>query len=260
MLLTGERPSYVDQLSERLRKLSRKLFEDIPHGKAVTLNNASDLYALESTEHLFLVRNGNISGHHENRLCVYFEAFDLIGLSNCYQLPSLRISIDDTSEVIQYNADVLLRHVNETKERQAIWSSYLITLATLFQDGFARQQTQIEQPQTGFLSYTAGQTIITQGDEAHEVFTILSGTADVYVDDVKVGEIYADEIFGAMAVFTGERRSATVKAQQDCTILAVPREEFITLIQSHPQTTLTLIDNMARRIRTLNSQFASRTQ
>jgi CRP-like cAMP-binding protein len=60
-----------------------------------------------------------------------------------------------------------------------------------------------------------------------------------------------------MAVFTGEKRSATVKATSACTVLAVPREEFITLIKSHPQTTMTLIENMARRISTLNGQLTS---
>jgi hypothetical protein len=256
MLLLGERPEYVDQLSERLRKLSQRLFEDLPHGKAVTLSATDDLYALESSENLYLVVNGSASGHSENRLCVYYEPYDLIGLTQCYQLKSLRISIDDNTEVIQHNADTLLRYVNETKQRQAIWNSYLLTLISLFQDGFARNHVQISQPHTGFMSFTEGQTIISQGDDAHEVFTILNGAADVFVDGTKVGEIQSDEIFGAMAVFTGDKRSATVIAQKNCTVLAVPREDFISLIQSHPQTTMTLIDNMARRIGKLNNLLA----
>jgi CRP-like cAMP-binding protein len=105
------------------------------------------------------------------------------------------------------------------------------------------------------LNFAAGDIIIQQGDEAKEVFTILTGKAQAFVDDVQVGDIFQDEIFGAMAVFTGEKRSATVKAVTPCNVLAVPKEEFITLIQSHPQTTMTMIENMARRIQTLNSQL-----
>jgi len=255
MLLLGERPAYVDQLTDRLKKLSHKLFEGLPPGKTLVLNGTNDLYALESSESLFIVRNGNLSGYHDNRLCLYFESSDLIGLTECYQLPSLRVSIEDSAEVEQYEADTLLRYVNETKERQAIWSSYLITQMTLFQDAFGRNQSHVNQPHTGFLHFSAGQTIISQGDDAQEVFTILSGDAEVFVDDTKVGDINTDEIFGAMAVFTGEKRSATVRASSACTVLAVPRAEFITLIQSHPQTTMTLIENMARRIKTLNNQL-----
>lgn len=258
MLLIGERPSYVDQLTERLRKLTAKLFEDLPEGEPVSLGSSADLYSHESSEHLFLVKNGNLSGHSDNRLCLYYEAGDLIGLTECYQLPSLRVSVDEHAETVRYDADVILRFVNETKERQAIWSSYLITLTSLYQDAFGRHQQTTSQPHTGFLNFAAGDVIINQGDEATNVFTILSGEADVFVDGTQVGEVLQDEIFGAMAVFTHEKRSATVQARTACTVLAVPKEEFIILIQSHPQTTMTLIENMARQISTLNSQLASK--
>jgi CRP-like cAMP-binding protein len=255
-LLLGERPAYVDQLTDRLKKLSSKLFEDLPQGQAMTLSGTTDLYSLESSESLFIVQYGNLSGYHDNRLCLYYESGDLIGLTECYQLPSLRVAVEDHADVLQYSADTILRYVNDTKERQAIWSSYLITLMALYQDAFGRNHLSTSQPSTGFLNFEPGQVIITQGDEAHDVFTILQGKANVYVDDVQVGEVLTDEIFGAMAVFTGEKRSATVKAAQHCTVLAVPREEFITLIQSHPQTTMTLIENMARQIKALNSQIS----
>ena len=255
MLLLGEHPAYVDQLTDRLKKLSQKLFESLPTGRVVTLSGTNDLYALESSENLFIVRHGNLTANSDNRVCLYFQAGDLIGLTQCYQLPSLRVSIEDSAEVEQYEADTLLRYVNETKERQAIWSSYLITQMCLFQDAFGRNQLNVSQPHTGFLNFANGQTILNQGDEAKEVFTILTGSADVFVDGTRVGEVQQDEIFGAMAVFTGEKRSASVVATSNCTVLAVPKEEFITLIQSHPQTTMTLIENMARMITSLNAQI-----
>ena len=255
MLLLGERPAHVDQLTDRLKKLSQKLFEGLPAGQKVSLPVTADLYSLESSEHLFIVQQGNVTATCEGRSCLYFESGDLIGLTQCYQLPSFQIAIDDDTEVIQYEADQILRFVNETKERQAIWTSYLITQLSLFQDAFGRQQVTKIQPQTGFLNFAAGQNIIEQGATATEVFTILTGAAEVFVDGTKVGEVNQDEIFGAMAVFTGETRSATVTASTPCTVLAVPKEEFITLIQSHPQTTMTLIENMARRIGMMNSQL-----
>lgn len=255
MLLLGERPGHVDQLTDRLKKLAQKLFEDLPEGEKVALPITSDLYSVESTEHLFMVRQGNLSATSDGRACLYFETGDLIGLTQCYQLPSLTISVDDDAEVTQYEADTLLRYVNETKERQAIWNSYLITQLCLFQDAFGRHQMTKVQPNTGFLNFMPGDDIIRQGDMATEVFTILNGQADVFVDDTQVGKVLPDEIFGAMSVFTGEPRSATVRAKTSCTVLAVPKEEFITLIQSHPQTTMTLIENMSRLIGTLNQQL-----
>lgn len=256
MFLHGERPASIEQLTHRLKKLAAKLFESLPPGKAIRLSQTNDLYGLENSENLIMVNSGSVDGYFDNRLCIHFESGDLIGLTNCYQLPSFRIAIEDSAEAMQYDADTLLRYVNETKERQSIWTSYLITQLALFQTAYGQLQSTNVLPQTGFLNFTDGQTIIQQGEEASEVFTILSGKAEVFVDDTKVGEVLQDEIFGAMAVFTGEKRSATVKAVDECLVLAVPKEDFIVLIHSHPQTTMTLIENMARTIKTLNAQLA----
>lgn len=256
MLLLGERSETADQLSERLRILSDKLFESLPPGERRHLEAQTDLYALQSTENLFIVRSGTMQGWHGERLCLYFEPGDVIGLNECYQLPALRVACEEGVVVEQHTADDLLRYTHETKERQAIWTSFLMTQIALFQDAFARNLREEDQsPQTGFLNFAPGETILTEGDPAHEVFTILNGRADVYVAGSKVGEVLQDEIFGAMAVFTGEPRSATVIASEPCTVLAVPKDEFVTLIKSHPETTMTLIENMARNIQSLNARL-----
>lgn len=256
MLLLGERSETTEQLTDRLRILAGKLFEDLPAGQPITLDACDDLYALHSPETLFIVRSGNLQGYHDERHCLYYEPGDVIGLNECYQLPALRIACDGGIQVEQYPADTLLRFAHETKQRQAIWTSFLLTQVALFTDAFGRHlATEDERPHTGFLSFAEGETIIAAGDPAHEVFTILSGRADVYVAGAKVGEVLKDEIFGAMAVFTGETRSATVVAAEPCSVLAVPKDEFITLIKSHPETTLTLIENMARNIQSLNARL-----
>ncbi len=256
MLLLGERSETTEQLSERLRILSDKLFESLPEGQRITLETMPDIYALHSTENLFIIRSGTLQAYLDERLCLYYEPGDVIGLNECYQLPSLRVACDEGVIVEQHAADDLLRYTHETKERQAIWTSYLMTQISLFQNAFARHQREEDQsPQTGFLNFAPGETILSEGDPAHEVFTILNGRADVYVAGAKVGEVLQDEIFGAMAVFTGEPRSATVIAADPCTVLAVPKDEFVTLIKSHPQTTMTLIENMARNIQSLNARL-----
>jgi CRP-like cAMP-binding protein len=111
-----------------------------------------------------------------------------------------------------------------------------------------------KRPTAGFQNFQAGDVIIKEGDDAEHVYTIISGEADVFADGVKVGEIGEDEVFGAMAVFTGEKRSATVQARTPCTIMAVPQNEFVHLIEAQPQAAVNLIENLARRIIALNHQ------
>ena len=106
----------------------------------------------------------------------------------------------------------------------------------------------------------AGDVIIRQGDTADLVYTIIHGEAEVFVDDVKVGEIGEEEVFGAMALFTKEPRSATVIAKTACTIMAVPQEDFATLIEAQPQAALNLIENLARRITAMNQQLIDKQQ
>ena len=110
-------------------------------------------------------------------------------------------------------------------------------------------------PAAGFQNCQPGEVIIKEGDEAEHVYTIISGEADVFADGIKVGEIGVDEVFGAMAVFTGEKRSATVQARTACTIMAVPQADFVHLIEAQPKAAVNLIDNLARRIVAMNQQL-----
>src|SRR5690606_4208817 len=103
--------------------------------------------------------------------------------------------------------------------------------------------------------FRSGETIIQQGTMADRVYTLLEGTADALCDGVKVGEIHADEIFGALAVFTRQERIASVVASRDCTVLAVRKEEFIDLIDHQPQICVSLIEEMAAKINQLNTQL-----
>ena len=98
--------------------------------------------------------------------------------------------------------------------------------------------------------------IIHEGDVADTVYQLMSGSADVTVNNVLVGEVLNGEIFGAMAVFTGEKRNATVTARENCQLLAIPKAQFVDLVRAQPETAITLLDNMSRRIMALNEQVS----
>lgn len=57
-----------------------------------------------------------------------------------------------------------------------------------------------------------------------------------------------------MAVFTGEQRSATVIASEPCTVMVIPKEQFISLMHSNPRIAHSLIESLARRIHLLNQE------
>lgn len=103
--------------------------------------------------------------------------------------------------------------------------------------------------------YQAGDTIIQQGDSADYVYTLTQGHAEAYQAGVKVGDIYAGEIFGALAAFTDSKRNATVKATKACTVETVHKDNFLSLVEEQPQLCVKLISDMARLISDLNESI-----
>ncbi|WP_428241847.1 cyclic nucleotide-binding domain-containing protein [Gynuella sp.] len=261
MYFLGERPEYTEQLFNRIRKISRHLFADLPEpDEIISLAEVEDLYQQYGSDSLYIVAVGTIQGSYEDNTVIVYEEGDLIGLTNCYDLPSLTLTSEDQVELKKYDATKLLRFVTETRERQSIWTSYLVSINAVLTESYSRDLKSQTHLSTGFLHFSKGEVIIREGDDANDVYTIMQGRADVFVEGIKVGEVLRDEIFGAMAVFTSSKRSASVIAAEDCTVLAVPKNEFVSLIQNHPETTMTLIENMARCIISLNTQLAEHVE
>lgn len=256
MYLLGERSEQTELLCERIKKISNHLLTDLPEPEErLELNEVQDLYSQFPSDSLYFIDSGALQGMYENRAIVLFEPGNLVGLPNIYDLPSLIFTSEEPVRLLRYDASTLLRFFNETRERQSIWTGYLITLISIYSNAYSRMVRVQSRPSTGFLQFAAGDIIVQEGDDAHEVFTIIQGKADVYLEGVKVGEVQRDEIFGATAVFTNSKRTATVIATEDSSVLAVPKDEFVTLMQTHPQTTMALIESMARSVASLNAQL-----
>ncbi|BCE03357.1 Crp/Fnr family transcriptional regulator [Marinicellulosiphila megalodicopiae] len=262
MYFIGERVDALENLQERISQLSNKLVTGI-NQPARTIN----LIATESIDTQFftpdeicIIRQGIVKSKHEQTAIFYYESGDIIGLNEAHGLHEMSYSSEDPVILDVYQANDFLRHVLADTQTQAIWTSYLVTFNAAI-TLFLSQWVKAKQPvNAGYLTFNKGDEIITEGDLATEVYTIIKGSAEVYVKDTKVGAVLQDEIFGAMAVFTGERRTASVIAcEDDTSVLVVPKEDFIHLVQAHPKTTITLIENMARQIKSLNEQVIEKT-
>ncbi|MNY26069.1 cAMP-activated global transcriptional regulator CRP [compost metagenome] len=153
-----------------------------------------------------------------------------------------------------YSRNAVLAYIHADSRRQELFTQYLVGQIALLSDALARLRQPDLRPSTGFQHYAAGEELIHQGDEADNVFIIVEGHAEAFVDGHRVGDVQKDEIFGAMAVFTGEQRSATVIASEPCTVMVIPKEQFISLMHSNPRIAHSLIESLARRIRLLNQE------
>ncbi len=102
--------------------------------------------------------------------------------------------------------------------------------------------------------YHKGDVIIQEGMIGHDMFVILKGEVDVLVytkdgKEVLLATLKEPEMFGEIALFDGQPRTATVVARTDCEILRLNREEFIELIRQDPSTLFKLVKILIKRLR-----------
>jgi hypothetical protein len=255
MYLLGEQPAYADQLINRLQSIPTQLLEGLsPSGSPLRLEGVEDLSKVLPDNQLFIIEDGLLHALVSERPLFYLQEGDLVGLRQGIDLPSCRFSSEEPLSLTPYSRSEVFKHIYASEQRQELFIQYLIGHTALLSDALARLKQPDIRPATGFQHFAAGEELILQGTTADHVFIIIEGRAEAYVDGHKVGDVQKDEIFGAMAVFTREKRSATVVACEPCTVMVIPKEQFLSLMQSNPRIAHSLIENMARRIDLLNKE------
>lgn len=83
--------------------------------------------------------------------------------------------------------------------------------------------------------FAPGQTVMAKGDPGVSMFFILSGLVAVVIDGREVARLTAGQIFGEMALLTGEPRQADVRAVDATRCLEVDREGFRMVLARHPE-------------------------
>jgi len=112
--------------------------------------------------------------------------------------------------------------------------------------------------------FPAGSTLIYRGDPGSSMFMILSGSVAITLVNEEgmehtLARQNAGEVFGEMALMTGEPRSANVKALTDVHLAELSQDVFLELIATFPKLNDSLLRLLAqRRARTtVRQQFAN---
>ena len=103
--------------------------------------------------------------------------------------------------------------------------------------------------------YSAGSTLMSQGDTGVGLYVIISGavriTQSVNPDraEVELGTAGKGSVLGEMALLDDLPRSATVTATEDVTALLLPIWDFRTTLHSYPDIAVKLLGVLSRRLR-----------
>lgn len=111
--------------------------------------------------------------------------------------------------------------------------------------------------------YADGETIVTQGETGDCMFTLQEGRLEVLVTpagrpETRVAIMEKGAIFGEMAIFEREVRSATVRALGEAHVLTIDKKNFLRRIQEDPTLAFNLVKMMSQRIRHLTKGVGER--
>jgi CRP-like cAMP-binding protein len=96
--------------------------------------------------------------------------------------------------------------------------------------------------------YTAGQTVVREGDPATVLYLIVSGHAAVEKAGSKVGSMGPGEFFGELALIEDHGRTATVVAEDELECLLISAWEFRASLEEHPQMAIPMLNAIIARL------------
>jgi small-conductance mechanosensitive channel/CRP-like cAMP-binding protein len=96
-----------------------------------------------------------------------------------------------------------------------------------------------------------GEHVIREGAEGDSMFVLLRGAAEVSVSKngtlIPVAALKAPDCFGEMSLLTGERRTATVRAETDCQVMEIGKPVMAEVLRASPDCLERLSELLAKR-------------
>lgn len=108
------------------------------------------------------------------------------------------------------------------------------------------------------VSVKKGEIIISEGEVGDCLYIIRRGRVKIIADvkdadePVVLSFLGSGDYFGEMALITGEPRSATVVAEQDCSLYEVKKKHFDNLVMNNPAISLSLTHMLSQRLNLSN--------
>ncbi|MDT3708389.1 MAG: YhjD/YihY/BrkB family envelope integrity protein [Thiobacillus sp.] len=104
--------------------------------------------------------------------------------------------------------------------------------------------------------HPAGHVLIKEGDDSRDAFFLVSGDAAVYKDFPggrrRLNELQEGQLFGEMAYLLSERRTASVIAESEATVLVLPPAMLEELMRHSAPLSRRIIDTLCQRLERMN--------
>lgn len=108
-----------------------------------------------------------------------------------------------------------------------------------------------------------GHVLITEGDDSRIAYFLYAGRAAVYKETEsgrrRLGVLEEGQLFGEMAYLLGEKRTASVIADTEITVLALPPQIMEELMRHSAPLSRRIIDTLCQRLERMNLASSSQT-
>lgn len=248
-----------EALSLRLKDIAARLVEGLrPEEENTLLLQGSFLSGPEQSgqKRFYLLTEGNVPAMIQDRVLFFYEPGELIGLEAACGVGSPLARCEFAVRATIYPTGGDFKKIRKDSERFQLLIEYLALQGACLQHLAASSLAAARRPHFQMRSYRPGEAIIRQGDTDTDVYSMVSGKAEVSVDERHVGEIGEGEIFGEMSRLTGAPRSATVRAKTPCEVMVFGGEDFVNLADNNPTALKEIARNLSERLAHLNQEIA----
>ncbi|HEX3318063.1 MAG TPA: Crp/Fnr family transcriptional regulator [Solirubrobacteraceae bacterium] len=109
-------------------------------------------------------------------------------------------------------------------------------------------------------SYSSGEVVFREGDESNTAYVVRTGHARAVRQHsdgrtLTLAQFGPGEVFGELAMFDSDRRSATIEAIEDLELLAILAGDMHRLMGEHPDIAVKLVRTLGRRLREANDRL-----
>ncbi len=111
-------------------------------------------------------------------------------------------------------------------------------------DGLPEEAMAALAQRSRFLRFAPGEPVVRQGDESRALYVVAEGTAVVEHEGREVSRLGRGEVFGEIALLSGQPRAATVRALNSMQVVEVSSDGLAGLLARHRE----LADELATRM------------
>ena len=108
--------------------------------------------------------------------------------------------------------------------------------------------------------YGDGEVICRQGEPGDRMYVVQAGRAVVVREgngaEVVVRELTTGDVFGEMAIFERQPRSATVRAKGMARVLTLDKRAFLRGVHEDPSLAYGILQAMSQRVRSLTGEIS----